>query len=184
MRAQDAPRCSGTGQPGFSSSEAALRRSRARWPCRRWHRSSSRLSSWRPIRTSSTARSSSPLMPAGYGRSRCGAWPRPPGRRCARASSRRSTTERHVVHTAEGRELPYDLLLLAPGRVPTVAVPGALCFRGPADAAGWSRCSRTRWRARCRGSSSRFQAAPAGRFRSTSSRCSSGPGSSTRARPT
>jgi sulfide:quinone oxidoreductase len=44
-------------------------------------------------------------------------------------------TDRHIVQTAEGRELPYDLLLLAPGAVPTVAVPGALCFRGPAQAA-------------------------------------------------
>src|SRR5580765_1907861 len=44
-------------------------------------------------------------------------------------------TGRHVALTAEGRELPYDLLLLAPGAVPTVAVPGALCFRGPAEAA-------------------------------------------------
>ena len=43
--------------------------------------------------------------------------------------------ERHVVHTAEGEELPFDLLLLAPGAVPTAALPGALCFRGPGDAA-------------------------------------------------
>lgn len=30
-------------------------------------------------------------------------------------------------------EIPYDLLLVAIGAVPTVAVPGALTFRGPAD---------------------------------------------------
>jgi sulfide:quinone oxidoreductase len=44
-------------------------------------------------------------------------------------------TGRQVALTAEGPELPYDLLLLAPGAVPTVAVSGALCFRGPAQAA-------------------------------------------------
>lgn len=43
-------------------------------------------------------------------------------------------TDRHVARTAEGEELPYDLLLLAPGAVPTLAVPGALCFRGQAQA--------------------------------------------------
>ncbi len=39
------------------------------------------------------------------------------------------------LFTAEGDELPFDLLLLAPGAVPAVALPGALCFRGPAEAA-------------------------------------------------
>jgi sulfide:quinone oxidoreductase len=43
-------------------------------------------------------------------------------------------SERHVVRTAAGDELPFDLLLLAPGAVPAVAVPGAICFRGPGDA--------------------------------------------------
>ena len=38
-------------------------------------------------------------------------------------------------YTADGEELPFDLLLLAPGAVPAVALPGALCFRGPAEAA-------------------------------------------------
>jgi sulfide:quinone oxidoreductase len=42
--------------------------------------------------------------------------------------------DRHVVRTAAGDELPFDLLLLAPGAVPVVAVPGAICFRGPRDA--------------------------------------------------
>ena len=43
--------------------------------------------------------------------------------------------EEHLVFTPEGDELPFDLLLLASGAVPAVAVPGALCFRGPGDAA-------------------------------------------------
>jgi sulfide:quinone oxidoreductase len=43
--------------------------------------------------------------------------------------------DRHVVFTADGGELPFDLLLLAPGAVPVMAVPGALCFRGPGEAA-------------------------------------------------
>jgi sulfide:quinone oxidoreductase len=42
--------------------------------------------------------------------------------------------DRHVIRTAGGDELPFDLLLLAPGAVPMVAVPGAICFRGPRDA--------------------------------------------------
>jgi len=44
-------------------------------------------------------------------------------------------SDRHVVRTAAGDELPFDLLLLAPGAVPVQAVPGAICFRGPGDAA-------------------------------------------------
>jgi sulfide:quinone oxidoreductase len=43
-------------------------------------------------------------------------------------------SDRHVVRTASADELPFDLLLLAPGAVPVAAVPGALCFRGPRDA--------------------------------------------------
>jgi sulfide:quinone oxidoreductase len=43
--------------------------------------------------------------------------------------------ERHLLHTTDGEELPFDLLLLAPGAIPATAVPGALCFRGPGDAA-------------------------------------------------
>jgi sulfide:quinone oxidoreductase len=43
-------------------------------------------------------------------------------------------SDRHVVRTAAADELPFDLLLLAPGAVPLAAVDGALCFRGPGDA--------------------------------------------------
>jgi sulfide:quinone oxidoreductase len=39
-------------------------------------------------------------------------------------------SDRHVVRTSAGDELPFDLLLLAPGAVPFAAVDGALCFRG------------------------------------------------------
>lgn len=41
---------------------------------------------------------------------------------------------RHLAKTSVG-EIPYDVLLVAVGAVPTVAVPGALTFRGPADSA-------------------------------------------------
>jgi sulfide:quinone oxidoreductase len=41
-------------------------------------------------------------------------------------------SERHEARTSVG-DLPYDVLLVACGAVPTVAVPGALTFRGPAD---------------------------------------------------
>jgi sulfide:quinone oxidoreductase len=44
-------------------------------------------------------------------------------------------SDRHVVRTATGDELSFDLLLLAPGAVPVAAVPGAICFRGPTEAA-------------------------------------------------
>jgi sulfide:quinone oxidoreductase len=40
--------------------------------------------------------------------------------------------DRHKLET-DGGELPYDFLLLALGAVPTVAVDGALTFRGPVD---------------------------------------------------
>jgi len=40
---------------------------------------------------------------------------------------------RREAHTSVG-DLPYDVLLIACGAVPTPAVPGALTFRGPADA--------------------------------------------------
>src|SRR5262252_9644132 len=43
--------------------------------------------------------------------------------------------DRHFVRTAAGDELPFDLLLLAPGAVPVTAVSGAICFRGPTEAA-------------------------------------------------
>ena len=39
---------------------------------------------------------------------------------------------RHKAKTSLG-EIPYDVLLVAVGAVPTLAVPGALTFRGPAD---------------------------------------------------
>jgi sulfide:quinone oxidoreductase len=44
-------------------------------------------------------------------------------------------SDRHVVRTAAGDELSFDLLLLAPGAVPVAALPGAICFRGPTEAA-------------------------------------------------
>ena len=43
-------------------------------------------------------------------------------------------SDRHVVRTAAGDELSFDLLLVAPGAVPVAAVPGAICFRGPTEA--------------------------------------------------
>jgi sulfide:quinone oxidoreductase len=43
-------------------------------------------------------------------------------------------SDRHVIRTAAGDELSFDLLLLAPGAAPVTAVPGALCFRGPTEA--------------------------------------------------
>ena len=41
--------------------------------------------------------------------------------------------EAHVVHTSDGEEVPFDVLLLACGSHPVDAVPGALTFRGPED---------------------------------------------------
>jgi sulfide:quinone oxidoreductase len=38
-----------------------------------------------------------------------------------------------LVQTSAGSSIPYDVLLVACGAVPTPAVPGALTFRGPAD---------------------------------------------------
>jgi sulfide:quinone oxidoreductase len=38
-----------------------------------------------------------------------------------------------LAHTSLGSSIPYDVLLLACGAVPSPAVPGALTFRGPAD---------------------------------------------------
>ena len=46
---------------------------------------------------------------------------------------RRSTPDRRVVITRAGEELDYDFLLLAIGARATVALPGALTFRGPPD---------------------------------------------------
>jgi sulfide:quinone oxidoreductase len=48
-------------------------------------------------------------------------------------------SDRHVIRTAAAEELPYDALLLAPGAVPVSPVPGALCFRGPTEAAALGR---------------------------------------------
>ena len=42
-------------------------------------------------------------------------------------------SKRHEAHTSVG-DLPYDVLLIACGATPTPALPGALTFRGPADA--------------------------------------------------
>jgi sulfide:quinone oxidoreductase len=41
--------------------------------------------------------------------------------------------DRRLARTATGATLSYDALLVACGAQPTVAVPGALTFRGPAD---------------------------------------------------
>ena len=43
----------------------------------------------------------------------------------------------HRARTSVG-DVPYDILLVAIGAVPTVAIPGALTFRGPADSAKMS----------------------------------------------
>lgn len=40
---------------------------------------------------------------------------------------------RRLAHTSTGSSIPYDVLLVACGADPTLAVPGALSFRGPAD---------------------------------------------------
>jgi sulfide:quinone oxidoreductase len=40
---------------------------------------------------------------------------------------------RRLAQTSAGGSIPYDVLLVACGAVPTPAVPGALTFRGPAD---------------------------------------------------
>lgn len=47
--------------------------------------------------------------------------------------------DQRIVHTAAGEQLQFDLLLLALGAVPTAGLPGALCFRGPEDAAELAR---------------------------------------------
>ena len=48
-------------------------------------------------------------------------------------------TEQRLVRTASSDAIHYDELLLAPGAVPVTAVPGALCFRGPAEAGALER---------------------------------------------
>jgi sulfide:quinone oxidoreductase len=45
---------------------------------------------------------------------------------------------RHEAYTAAGAVVPYDVLLVACGAVATVAVRGALTFRGPADSGAFS----------------------------------------------
>jgi sulfide:quinone oxidoreductase len=40
---------------------------------------------------------------------------------------------RRLAHTAANGEIPYDILLVACGAVPSPAIPGAVTFRGPAD---------------------------------------------------
>jgi sulfide:quinone oxidoreductase len=42
--------------------------------------------------------------------------------------------EPRIARTAAGADIPYDALLLASGALPEPAIPGALTFRGPADA--------------------------------------------------
>jgi len=41
--------------------------------------------------------------------------------------------ERRLARTVAGGDIPYDILLIACGAVPTTAIPGAITFRGPAD---------------------------------------------------
>jgi len=45
---------------------------------------------------------------------------------------------RHEAHLAEGMVVSYDCLLVACGAVPSVAIPGALTFRGPEDSGAFS----------------------------------------------
>jgi len=45
----------------------------------------------------------------------------------------------HAVKTTTGDSLPYDLLLLALGATPVRAIPGTLCFGGPADSTALAR---------------------------------------------
>jgi sulfide:quinone oxidoreductase len=42
--------------------------------------------------------------------------------------------ERRIARTTAGTEIPYDVFVLASGAAPEPAIPGALTFRGPADA--------------------------------------------------
>ncbi len=45
----------------------------------------------------------------------------------------------HAARTTTGESLPYDLLLLALGAMPVRAIPGTLCFGGPADSTALAR---------------------------------------------
>ena len=47
--------------------------------------------------------------------------------------------DRHVVTTASGDELPYDVLVVATGAQPVRALEPALTFRGPADSEAFRR---------------------------------------------
>jgi sulfide:quinone oxidoreductase len=47
--------------------------------------------------------------------------------------------ERHIVRTANGLELPYDVLVLALGARPEPALTEGLTFRGPADVGAFTR---------------------------------------------
>ena len=55
------------------------------------------------------------------------------GARYRRDALARLEPDRRVVHTTAGVELEYDFLVLAMGARTSVALPGALTFRGPAD---------------------------------------------------
>ncbi len=48
-------------------------------------------------------------------------------------------SDRHLAHTFAHADVPYDLLLIACGAVPVVAVTGALTFRGSSDTAEMER---------------------------------------------
>jgi sulfide:quinone oxidoreductase len=43
-------------------------------------------------------------------------------------------SDRYIVRTTAADEIPFDLLLLAPGAMPMASVPGAVSFRGPNEA--------------------------------------------------
>lgn len=61
------------------------------------------------------------------------------GARLRRAVVTGVDSDRRVVRTSAADELSFDALILAPGAVPVEAVPGALCFRGPTEAAALGR---------------------------------------------
>ena len=86
------------------------------------------------------------------------------------ASALRVDPDRKTVETSAG-EIDYDVLLLALGAKPLVAVPGAVTFRGLETRRRSKPCSATRKRVAPTGWSSRCRPGCRGRFPSTSSLC-------------